>query len=321
MNFPFTNHKGEVQEIYIANKTYKILVNIVDRINKYNNDALLIVCGDTGTGKSNITSEVCACVSYLTGRKYNVDNVYFKSDEMMKKASETENQIFHYDEALFASLAQDWQKKAVKDLIATLLLSRKKKHFYIFCIPDFFKLKDTIAVDKSAGLIRTYLIDKVRPGKYVYYKKKKLDDMYEYWQKKKIKGYKTFYSFHGDFKGRLADIIDEAAYEAKKDEAIKSVWANDPKKLSREAVENEKLKAGIAHLQEEYNISNRKISRVTGIDDHTVADWRKFTPNTGVLPKENGLLGSRAEGNLVIDRDTDQEKKSAPPDPKTSKDL
>lgn len=224
MRFNFTNKKtNEVLDLSIDGNLDAMINRIVDRIKKYNNEGFLIITGDTGTGKTTLASTICARASTLLERDYDNSSIYFDSDKMVKDAINTKEKIYHYDEALFSSMATDWQTKAQKNLIKMLLLCRKKKHFFVFCIPDFFKLKDTIAVEKSIGLIRTYLRDGIRPGAFTYYKKKSKDTLYTRYKRKGIKDYKMFISYRGTFANDFGNIVDENTYDKMKDTAILTI--------------------------------------------------------------------------------------------------
>jgi DNA-binding transcriptional regulator YiaG len=264
--------------LYIHDKLAKV-IQIFAKKRKLNNDNLLIISGNTGTGKSNLASLCCAYYSYLTGIKYNNGRVFFKSPDFIEDAITSYDKIFHYDESLFSAMAQDWQSKEQKELIKMLLLCRKKRHFYVFCIPDFFKLKDTIKEEKCDGLIWTRLF-KNRPGFFEYYRKKKRDAMISYYQRNKQKAWFKFRSFKGTFAKNLPRILDEKKYDKDKDKAIASLL---DKKKSKKLIETESkllnLQKQIAELPSKINMTQKDFAKIIGTTPKTLIEWKKKKKN------------------------------------------
>jgi DNA-binding transcriptional regulator YiaG len=238
----------------------------------------------SNSGKSNLAALICACWSHITGAEFNVGNVYFNSDELVKHAIRTEEQIFDYDESLFSSMATDWQQKEQKKLIKMLLLARKKKHFYVFCIPNFFKLKDTISLDKCNGLAHTYLKNGAKPGRFVYFRKKSKDVLWNVWKKSGIKGYSKYYSIRGSFSPTLAKVLDEEKYEAKKDAAILTLNEDDKKGETIKAVQANPMYK-IAQLPERTGLTMHQIARMFEIAVSTLARYRKLAEEKGFVWK------------------------------------
>lgn len=266
--FIFNGH-----EFYIDDKLGRVIENFVKRYNK-NNDNLLIISGNTGTGKSNLATLCCAYYSFLTGIPYNVNRVFFKSPEFVKEAISTDCQIFHYDESLFSAMAQDWQMKEQKELIKMLLLCRKKRHFYVFCIPDFFKLKDTIKVEKCNGLIYTHMRKATIPGRFLYFRGRKREKLLSTYQKKKRKKYFMFKSFRGTFAKVLPKIIDEIIYDRNKDKAILSLMG--PKEKNKDKLKLNQLKTKVFKLNKIFHIKQKDLAKALDLNLKTFEKWKNL---------------------------------------------
>lgn len=199
-------------------------------IGEQKKDNLLIVEGDEGDGKSNLSMGIAYYVSWKTGRKFDVENVFFDVEKMTKFAIENEEQIIVWDEPALAALSNDWYKEEQKNLIKMLMMARKRRHFFIFNITKFYKFSEYIVVDRSVGMVHVYSKNQMNAGHFVYYKKRNKELLYYAYRTKKKREYKLFYNFRGTFGEYLPKVIDEKVYEQKKDEAIASILTSKSKK-------------------------------------------------------------------------------------------
>lgn len=298
MKFEFTKTGGEVVQLSIPQLLHQKLELMWERSNKYKNDNLIIIDGDTGTGKSNLATLISADFSNLSGRTYDVSNVFFDSNQMVKFALNTQEQIIHYDESLFSAMASDWQTQEQKKLIKMLWLCRKKKHFFVFCLPDFFSLRDKIAVEKSVALVRTYLSNGLEPGSFAYYTKDQKSLLFSLWKKKGQKGYRKYYAFNATFSPVLHKIIDEEAYERKKDMAIMSLDKEEKPKESKEAKELARLKQKIYESSFKFNLNQEAVAEHFGTTARTVRKW-KIPSENDQISKENEVLEVSEVGNIL----------------------
>jgi len=201
---------------------------IIDRMTGDNKqDALVLVDGDEGIGKTTITAGICYYVSYKTGRPLSLKNVFFNLDDLIKFALETKEQIIWWDEGALAGLASEWWKKNQKKFIKLLMVARKRRHFFVICIPKFFRLNEYFVVDRSITLIHVYARNNTQLGKFVYFTKNSKEKLYNDWKRRHFRNYKQHYDFVGTFPNILGEIIDEKEYDKKKDEAILSIDKED----------------------------------------------------------------------------------------------
>lgn len=258
-------------EFYIDDKLARV-IEIFAKKYKNNNDNLLIISGNTGTGKSNIATLCCAYYSFLTEIPYDVSRVFFNSKNFVKESISTYTQIFHYDESLFSAMAQDWQKQEQKELIKMLLLCRKKRHFYVFCIPDFFKLKDTIKVEKCNGMIYTSL-RKSTPGRFMYFRGKKREALLSDFRKTNRKRYSKFKSFRGTFARCLPKIIDEVVYDRNKDKAILELM---PAEKDKGTSKLDELKLKVSKFHNQLNVKQKDIANLLNITPRQLRSWNNI---------------------------------------------
>lgn len=217
-------------------------------------DCVIVIDGDEGMGKTNMASALCYYIAYNLNRKYNVDNIFFFLDDMLKFAAETKEQIIHWDEAALGGLSVHWWKENQGKLLQLFMTARKKKHFIVMCIPKFNYLREYFFLDRSIGLINVYARQNIHKGNFYYFTKRKKEMLYEYWKRKRIRNYVMFKTFKGRFTIAMKKIFTEEeldAYENKKDKAILSIAqapTNQSKKEDKLLKQTEELKTKIAHI-------------------------------------------------------------------------
>ena len=190
-------------------------------------DNLLVIDGDEGYGKTTLAVEVAYYVAQQLKRPFSVDNVFFNVDELTEFARSNKEQLIIWDEAALGGLAAQWQSNVQKVLTQLLMVARKKKHFWIFNIPKFYKLNEYVIVDRAIGMIHVYARKETELGRFVYYSKRQKEKLYMDFKRKKQRNYKKYKTLHGTFPDVLSKLIDEDAYDKKKDEAILSIGRDE----------------------------------------------------------------------------------------------
>jgi hypothetical protein len=219
------------KEYYLENLLVNKLDIFVERQNK-NFDHLILLDGDEGFGKSTFSWAIAYYLAEKTGKSFTTQNIFFDADKMMEFASKNESQIIIWDEAAIGGMGMQWQSSIQQKLVMALMIARKKKHFWFFLIPKFYKLKDYI-VERAIGLVHVYSPNDMNRGYFVYFNKKRKMMLYNKIMTNKFKhlSYKQ-HSFHGKFT-RTNHIINEDEYEQMKDKAIMEVLSNDNTSSSR----------------------------------------------------------------------------------------
>ena len=267
---------------------------MVNRLNG-TDDVVLPIDGDEGQGKTEFAVGTCYYMSYKTGRKYGIDNIFFDLDEMIKFASKNKEQIIHFDEAVLGLLATNWQNKLQQKFIKLVMVARKKKHFIVLCIPKFHRLPPYMIEERALGLVHVYSRKNIQKGRFCYFTKKKKDTLYEEWKRKKIKTYRKNTSLRGSFVKAMEKVftkeqIDE--YERKKDEAIEKLGGDEEDNKSEQ--QKRWLKQRnilIAYLREENKLTYAALSKELesrGIEISTTSlseICTKFSPPSNVNNK------------------------------------
>jgi hypothetical protein len=246
-------------------------------------DSLLLIEGGEGEGKSNLSFQIGYYVSKETGRPFSSNNVFFKAEDLLKFAQNTENQIIIYDEPSLDMMAAEWWKEEQMNIVKLLMTARKRRHFMIFNITKFYKFNEYIVVDRSLGMIHVYSRHEIIPGRFVYIKKKSIEMLYNKYRYSKKRLYKQFTSFRGSFPDFVPGIIDIDAYEVNKDKAIMSIGT---KKLSREKIELLELKRKVGNLEMPILLKKDLVKKL-GIAKKTLLNWAKSLGNEETRGNEN----------------------------------
>jgi len=244
-------------------------------------DNLVCIDGDEGQGKSNLAAGLCYYVAYKMGRTYNPkENIFFDLEELIEKASSTEEQILHWDEGALGGMSTQWWMKNQQKFIQLIMVARKKKHFIVICIPRFYKLNEYILVDRSIALIHVYARKNIYKGRFIYYTKRKKELLVEDWRRKHIKNYYKHKSFMGSFGKYMERVFNKKElkdYEAKKDFAIlnlgKVTKPPSEAELKKKLIMNAILKNEEKDRKEK--ITQKELARLLNISRMTITNYMR----------------------------------------------
>lgn len=217
---------------------YKYKLDLMLKRMSGTDDNIVVIDGDEGQGKTEMAMGTCYYISQKTGRPYNIDNIFFDLDKLIKFASSTKEQIIHFDEAVLGLLVTKWQDKLQQKFLTLAMVARKKKHFMILCIPKFHRLPQYLIEERTIGLIHVYSRNNMEKGRFCYYTKNRKNELYLDWRRTKTKKYKEYLSFWGTFPIASTKIFTDEqnkAYDDKKDEAILAIGSDDKPKLSKQS--------------------------------------------------------------------------------------
>lgn len=262
------------KDLYIDSKLKEKLDLMITRtMGKSEQDNVVLIDGDEGTGKTNIASLIAYYVAYKTKRELSINNVFFDLDKLIDFAMKTEKQIVWWDEGALGGLASEWWKKNQKRFMKLLMIARKRRHFFIICIPKFFKLNEYFVVDRSIGLIHTYADQGVNIGRFVYFTKAKKEYLFYEWKKSRRRGYKNYYDFRGRFTKTLGKVIDENLYDKKKDQAIMNMDGGEERR--NESTIKKDVSLNFVKNAMKKGLTQKDIAEILGVTIRTIAKYSK----------------------------------------------
>lgn len=266
-------------------------------------DALLIIEGAEGEGKTNSSEAVSYYVKYKTGRDI---HMFFRLKPLFEFAKSTSEKIIIWDEPAIDSLSTDWYRKASKDIIRLLMVCRKKRHFLIFNFVKFYKFSEYIVVDRALGLVHMYSRYETESGRMAYIRKKHLENLFNDYKQKKQRNYKKYMAFGGTFPvvehliGKMGIYVegklckDLQMYEELKDRAIESIGIED-EEVHKAKIEIRELKNKIGLLA--LPIKNKvELCKGLGVAMRTLRDWALL----GKKAKEKADNAREAAGGGLI---------------------
>jgi len=208
-------------------------------------DALLLIEGGEGEGKTNLAFQIAHVVKHHTGRKFTTDNIFYSAEKLVKFAQENTEQIIVYDEPALDMMGGEWWKQEQQNLVKLLMMARKNRHFFIFNITKFYKFNEYIVVDRSIGMIHVYSRHELEPGHFVYIKKKAVEFLFNSYKASKRRDYKKYSCLRGTFPDYVNGIVDMKAYERDKDNAIMSIGTKKKNKWKQELQDWKKKIGGL----------------------------------------------------------------------------
>jgi len=147
------------------------------QVQRKDNDIVLIVSGAEGSGKSTLMANI---LEYISDSAFDPKKELIGADYLdgLEKIEHTKKQGWlGFDEGNAFFLATETMKREHRDLHKIFSIFRQKNLFVVISLPGFFRIGSYFALDRSAGLLRTYLVDAQR-GYFAYYGKKVKDKLY-----------------------------------------------------------------------------------------------------------------------------------------------
>lgn len=225
-------------EIYLDGNLKSALDSMVYNI-KADWDFVIVISGDrmVRVGKSVLAQNIAAYLSFRLKTSFNLDNIFFDSQSMIDAAqSMPKNSILIYDEGREGLAASKNGKQLQNDLLDYFAECGQMNHIFIVVLPDFFELKENIAVGRSECLINVYRktensmmdiynegeklpIVKLERGYFEFFARKTKEKLYDIARSKHMKNYSVV---KANFIGRFTNTycVDEIAYREKKRQAL-----------------------------------------------------------------------------------------------------
>jgi len=221
--------------VEVTDKKYFLDKRILDKVDlacqmieNDNDDAILVITGKTGSGKTNLSKAYGYYAAKRLNREFSSKQFFFYPESWCQYVSSTRKKVVVWDEAALGCLSNQYASKIQRTIVSILMMCRSRNHFLIFNIPKFNKLASYIR-EECIGFINTYKnveLGKKSEYKYCYMRFKDKEYINHLLSKKKlIQSYSKFNplidrSPHPDY---FKDIVDEEEAEKRKSEAIKKL--------------------------------------------------------------------------------------------------
>lgn len=246
------------------------LVELIAKRTKKKWDNLIIIDGMERSGKSTLAKTIAHAYSHKMEIPFSMENVFFEPDKLMDFAINNNRSVIIWDEAALGGLSFQWQNKTQQKLNQMLMIAGKYEHFYIFIIPSFFRLNKYLAIDRSLGLIHVFTPDLIKRGMFCSYSRSNKAWIYN--NNSRSEMYGKSLAFRGRFTVKnTQNILNEAAYEAKKDEAINKFAKNTGAK-GEDSLRD--LKKRLIEA-----LGPKKVAEITGFNYNSVQKWKYLLNN------------------------------------------
>jgi hypothetical protein len=262
----------------------KVLEHTIDLIKSTmvdgEDDFLTLVCGTTGTGKSNLMLWIME--QYL-GESASVEYLGLDRNDFANALQKTKNKVLPRfcanDEANISR--RDHSTQYNKDLIDLYSSIRGLQIFHCWCNPSINMLDKPFIEERIKGVIFIANKEKIRPRIYYYFRKQ---DLLRIWEKyeslnldllKRIgKKYAFFRGWFRPYKGRLLK-----AYLAKKDSRM-----------------DDKVELFAEKYGDQLYLAPGQMARKLGVSRSTIIRWEEILKEKKEIQQgeiEMGLTGRR----------------------------
>lgn len=218
---------------------------------------------DEKTGKWGVVKKPKSKVTF------SLDNLVFNPNELIKKADYLykkygKNQVIIYDEGragLDSARAMEQVNKVMQDFFQECGMYG---HVILIVLPNFFKLHEDYAVNRSIFLIDVYHDSQLRRGYFNFYNDRQKEWLY-FLGKKKIGSSLKYAGVNPSFHGRFTDFLplDKTEYEEAKRNAIK-VKGIKPKDIMFKKQRDALIFLLRKNAETNYGDISREVTRLSG---------------------------------------------------------
>ena len=253
---------GEETTCYCDGILYNKLQNKVkENVLKRDNDALYILDGSEGSGKSVFAMQLAKFLDPT----FCLERVCFTPEEFEEAVKTSKKgQAIVYDEAFRGLSSRATLSKINKVLVSMMMEMRQRNLFVFVVLPTVYLLDKYVVLFRSKGLFNVYTRNG-RRGYWKYYNSKRKKSLY-------LKNYKTYtyYKVRPLYMGRFTNtyVIDEQEYRNKKSHAL----TYKPKKIMEDKAKNfyNRKDEIFKQLRERYDIQVKDMAEIFDTPPDTI---------------------------------------------------
>lgn len=270
-------------------------------------DFVILITGDrmVRVGKSVLAMTVCAYLAYAMTKKmvdgkpmnpdaYTINDIYFDNKEMMDAAfQKPKYSINQYDEGREGLAASKAMKGFQQDLIDFFTECGQLNHIFVIVAPDFFELKEEIAIGRSECLINVFrsvkeektqlykgeekvMVTKFVRGRFEFFSRKRKAQLYDKFRTTRRKNYQMVKSnFYGNFTNQYP--LSEEEYKKKKHDSL-TRFKERHKEENKEGINTKKRRLMISRLLTILHRDNtdEEIGKILGCSKDSINKLRNY---------------------------------------------
>jgi len=243
------------------------------------------------SGKSNSSIAEAYYFKLKTGRDI---HLFFRLEKLLEFAKNNENKIIIWDEPALDSLSTDQMTTLNRNMLRLINTMRKKRHFLIINFTKFWRFSVDLVCDTILGMVCMDSRDGEHIGRFVYIRQKKLERLWDTYQKTRKKTYGKLKSFGGwmpevmekyfDKMGIFVEEVPNATlddYERVKDRAIKEI-GNQNKISKREQNTINRYNELRYRFAIYPGITQKEKAKILGVSARSIQDW-------AILPRNDTI--------------------------------
>jgi hypothetical protein len=228
-------------------------------------DAVVIVTGEEGSGKTTLTAECCLYVDPT----FNLDKIVFNAEQFEELVDKAEPYTaILWDEA--DDLGGHWANSMLMAIKKKFMRIRSKNLFIFLVTPSLFHLSIYFVMHRPLFLMEVYS-DKLERGYFRFFAKQELKNLYIHGKK-----YWNMRAWKPNFIGRFTQWpknfpVDNKEYKIKKELALKDIITGKDSFMKRAGEIKYKV---YLNLQREYGTDDTLAAKILDIHRSTIYNWR-----------------------------------------------
>jgi energy-coupling factor transporter ATP-binding protein EcfA2 len=241
-------------------------VKSIIKIRKKGFDSVILIDGDRRTGKSTLAKTI----AYLLNPNMTIKNYVAAMEEAAEKLDSVRDEdVLIFDEGSLIANSKEVMRTKNVQLEKIIDVIGQKKLCLIFCMPTFFSISKSIAVQHSRFLIHTYTDAELNRGRFIYFSTKKKKLLYIIGKKNNNSYKKPKASFNGMFVDFKLPFEDE--YNKIKMDSLKATLSPGVKKKEPIQIRNEIIQKAIDNASKNgFEMTQKQLSAIFDLSERQI---------------------------------------------------